>query len=53
MLTRWERAFKDGTRALGESSPAGVRLAETAKFFEFVQSELAGMMERWRETRGA
>ncbi|MFE7749077.1 GbsR/MarR family transcriptional regulator [Streptomyces sp. NPDC057428] len=52
VLTRWERALMDGARTLGESTPAGARLAETAEFFEFVQAELAGMMERWRETRG-
>ncbi|MFE9687194.1 GbsR/MarR family transcriptional regulator [Streptomyces sp. NPDC006285] len=53
VLTRWERVLKDGARTLGESSPAGARLAETAEFFEFVQFELAGMMERWRKTRKA
>ncbi|SCF91708.1 GbsR/MarR family transcriptional regulator [Streptomyces sp. Ncost-T10-10d] len=51
VLTRWENTLKDGARTLGEHTPAGARLAETVAFFEFVQSELGGMMERWREHR--
>jgi hypothetical protein len=51
VLTRWEWALKEGARTLGESTPAGARLAETAEFFEFVQAELAGMMERWQAHR--
>ncbi|WP_327368319.1 GbsR/MarR family transcriptional regulator [Streptomyces sp. NBC_01217] len=51
VLTRWENTLKDGARTLGEHTPAGARLAETAAFFEFVQSELVGMMDRWHEHR--
>lgn len=51
VLTRWENTLKDGARTLGEHTPAGARLAETAAFFEFVQEELVGMMDRWREHR--
>ncbi|MFG2629229.1 GbsR/MarR family transcriptional regulator [Streptomyces sp. NPDC048473] len=51
VITRWENTLKDGARTLGEHTPAGARLAETAAFFEFAQSELAGMMDRWREHR--
>ncbi|MFF9509367.1 GbsR/MarR family transcriptional regulator [Streptomyces sp. NPDC014724] len=51
VLTRWESTLRDGARTLGEHTPAGARLAETAAFFEFVQEELAGMMDRWREHR--
>ncbi|MFF8915027.1 GbsR/MarR family transcriptional regulator [Streptomyces sp. NPDC015032] len=51
VLTRWESTLKEGARTLGEHTPAGARLAETAAFFEFVQEELGGMMERWREHR--
>ncbi|MFF8814286.1 GbsR/MarR family transcriptional regulator [Streptomyces pactum] len=48
LLTRWENTLRDGVRALGPDTPAGRRAAETAEFFEFVQDELHGMMERWR-----
>ncbi|MFJ4713104.1 GbsR/MarR family transcriptional regulator [Streptomyces sp. NPDC088785] len=51
VLARWEEALRDGVDALGADSPAGRRLTETLAFFEFVQAELAAMMERWREHR--
>ncbi|WP_406286330.1 GbsR/MarR family transcriptional regulator [Streptomyces sp. NBC_00209] len=51
VLTRWERTLKDGARTLGEHTPAGARIAETAAFFEFLQSELEGLMGRWEEHR--
>ncbi|MFD6277724.1 GbsR/MarR family transcriptional regulator [Streptomyces sp. NPDC060209] len=51
VLTRWERALRDGARSLGEDTPAGARLVETAEFFEFMQAELVGVLDRWRESR--
>ncbi|MER5496613.1 MULTISPECIES: GbsR/MarR family transcriptional regulator [unclassified Streptomyces] len=51
VLTRWESTLKEGVRTLGEDTPAGARLAETVAFFEFLQAELVGMMDRWREHR--
>ncbi|WP_406382427.1 GbsR/MarR family transcriptional regulator [Streptomyces sp. NBC_01618] len=51
VLTRWESTLKEGARTLGEHTPAGARLAETAAFFKFVHVELGGMMDRWREHR--
>ncbi|MFB8039092.1 GbsR/MarR family transcriptional regulator [Streptomyces sp. NPDC056004] len=51
VLTRWESTLKEGVRILGEDTPAGARLAETVAFFEFLQAELVGMMDRWHEHR--
>jgi DNA-binding transcriptional regulator GbsR (MarR family) len=51
VLTRWEQTLRDGARTLGEHTPAGARIAETAAFFEFMQSELGAMMDRWEEHR--
>lgn len=51
VLTRWESTLKEGARTLGEDTPAGARLVETAAFFEFLQDELGGLMDRWREHR--
>ncbi|MGW1890519.1 GbsR/MarR family transcriptional regulator [Streptomyces sp. NPDC002004] len=51
VIRRWEDALREGVTSLGEDSPAGRRLSETLAFFEFVQDELAGMMERWRIRR--
>lgn len=53
VMTRWEQTLREGARSLGEDTPAGVRLTETAEFFEFVQSEIVTMMERWQARRDA
>ncbi|MEV6727695.1 MULTISPECIES: MarR family transcriptional regulator [unclassified Streptomyces] len=51
VLTLFEKTLRDGVAGLGANSPAGVRMAETAEFFEFLQGEMAGMMDRWRAHR--
>lgn len=51
VLTRWERTLREGARLLGEDTPAGIRLVETAEFFTFLQTELLGILDRWRESR--
>jgi DNA-binding transcriptional regulator GbsR (MarR family) len=51
VLKRWESALREGVSSLGANTPAGRRLAETLAFFEFIEGELAAMMERWRVHR--
>ncbi|MFE6160792.1 GbsR/MarR family transcriptional regulator [Streptomyces sp. NPDC056486] len=51
VLKRWESALHDGVASLGPDTPAGRRMAETLAFFEFVEKEIAGMLERWRVHR--
>ncbi|MEU5956632.1 MarR family transcriptional regulator [Streptomyces sp. NPDC047525] len=51
VLKRWESALTDGVTSLGPDTPAGRRMAETLAFFEFVEQEIAGMLERWRVRR--
>ncbi|MFC5802107.1 GbsR/MarR family transcriptional regulator [Streptomyces formicae] len=51
LLRAWEDTFRDGIAKLGADTGAGRRLAETLAFFEFLEGELAGMMERWRKLR--
>jgi predicted transcriptional regulator len=51
VLKRWEGALREGVAGLGAGTPAGRRMAETLAFFEFVETEIAAMMERWREHR--
>ncbi|MFI1168285.1 GbsR/MarR family transcriptional regulator [Streptomyces sp. NPDC020801] len=51
VLKRWEHALREGVDSLGADTPAGSRLAETLAFFEFVDGEIAAMMDRWREHR--
>ncbi|MFF7447379.1 MULTISPECIES: MarR family transcriptional regulator [unclassified Streptomyces] len=51
MIKRWEGALRDGVASLGEDTPAGRRMAETLAFFEFIETEVAAMMDRWRTHR--
>ncbi|MDG9720555.1 GbsR/MarR family transcriptional regulator [Streptomyces sp. DH24] len=48
IIKRWEDALREGVSSLGPDTPAGRRLAETLAFFEFIEQDVAGMMERWR-----
>ncbi|EXU66905.1 MULTISPECIES: MarR family transcriptional regulator [unclassified Streptomyces] len=48
VVARWESTMRDGAKVLGPGTPAGLRITETADFFEFVQRELPKMLERWR-----
>lgn len=50
-LARWEDSIREGLDVLGRDTPAGERMAETLAFFEFMQAELPGLMDRWRERR--
>ncbi|MFJ8468190.1 GbsR/MarR family transcriptional regulator [Streptomyces swartbergensis] len=51
VLKRWEEALREGVTSLGADTPAGRRMSETLAFFEFLESELAELMERWRVHR--
>ncbi|MEV0909223.1 GbsR/MarR family transcriptional regulator [Streptomyces hokutonensis] len=51
LIKRWEGALREGVSSLGADTPAGRRMAETLAFFEFVDGEIAAMMERWRVYR--
>ncbi|MFJ2169266.1 GbsR/MarR family transcriptional regulator [Streptomyces griseofuscus] len=53
IIKRWEDALREGVTSLGADTPAGRRLAETLDFFEFIERDVAEMMERWRAYRGA
>ncbi|MCX5391645.1 GbsR/MarR family transcriptional regulator [Streptomyces sp. NBC_00094] len=48
VLTRWERVLRDGVEMLGPDTAAGRRTADTADFFAFLQTEMLGIMDRWR-----
>ncbi|MCH0562892.1 MULTISPECIES: GbsR/MarR family transcriptional regulator [unclassified Streptomyces] len=51
IIRRWEDALREGVAGLGPDTPAGRRLAETLAFFEFIEKDVAEMMERWRVHR--
>lgn len=48
VLSRWTTSLEDGVEALGAATPAGRRMAETLDFLDFLQVELAALLERWR-----
>lgn len=51
IIKRWEDALREGVTSLGPHTPAGARLAETLAFFEFIEKDVAAMMDRWRAYR--
>jgi predicted transcriptional regulator len=53
VLDRCERSLREGIDVVGRDTPAGGRIAETLAFFEFIQTELPAMLERWRARKAA
>ncbi|WP_420855994.1 GbsR/MarR family transcriptional regulator [Streptomyces nanshensis] len=51
LITRWAATLRAGEEALGPRTPAGRRVRETHDFLKFMQSEVEGMLERWRAQR--
>jgi hypothetical protein len=49
MFARWAADLRDGIAILGSGSPAGQRMAETIRYFEFLQAEMAGLLARWQQ----
>ncbi len=50
-FARWATELRDGVDALGAGSPAGARLAETVRYFEFLSAEMASLLSRWHRER--
>ena len=48
-FARWATELADGVQILGPQSPAGQRMAETVRYFEFLSAELAGLLARWKQ----
>ncbi|HEU4396825.1 MAG TPA: MarR family transcriptional regulator [Actinomycetota bacterium] len=53
ILARWEQDLQDGIKAVGPDTPAGARLEENRRYFEFLRDEAPRVMARWRELRSA
>jgi DNA-binding transcriptional regulator GbsR (MarR family) len=51
VMDRWIATTRDGVETLGESTPAGQRLAESLTFFEFLGGELRGILDRWQQRK--
>lgn len=52
-FTRWAAELQDGVRVLGADSPAGIRMANTVRYFEFISGEMAGLLARWQSRNPA
>jgi DNA-binding transcriptional regulator GbsR (MarR family) len=48
-FTRWAADLEHGIKVLGPDSPAGMRMAATVQYFEFISAEMAGLLARWEE----
>jgi DNA-binding transcriptional regulator GbsR (MarR family) len=51
MLMRWQGDLREGVEAVGADTPAGKRLEETRRFYEFIHEEMPRLMEKWRKLR--
>jgi DNA-binding transcriptional regulator GbsR (MarR family) len=48
-FTRWAAELADGVSILGPDSPAGLRMAQTVRYFEFISVEMADLLQRWKQ----
>lgn len=51
MLMRWQEDLLEGVEAVGADTPAGKRLEETRRFYEFLHTEIPLLLEKWRRLR--
>lgn len=49
LMGRWAAVMREGAVVLGADTPAGARVADSARYFEFLSSEMPEVMRRWRE----
>ena len=52
-MARWTAVLRQGVPILGADTPAGARIAESVRYFEFVSAELPLVITRWRERKAA
>jgi DNA-binding transcriptional regulator GbsR (MarR family) len=53
LLARWTTVLKEGIALVGADTPAGVRLADSVQYFEFVSAELPRVLARWQQHKAA
>jgi len=46
---RWVTELREGVAALGQGTPAGARMADTVRYFEFLSAEMSSMLARWHD----
>jgi DNA-binding transcriptional regulator GbsR (MarR family) len=52
-MARGTAVLREGVPILGADTPAGARIAESVRYFEFVSAELPLVITRWRERKAA
>jgi predicted transcriptional regulator len=53
LMIRWTAVLRDGIDLLGADTPAGIRMAESVRYFDFVSAELPQVVARWQEHKAA
>jgi len=53
ILNRWTAVLRDGIDLVGRDTPAGARMADSVRYFEFVGAELPRVLARWQEHKAA
>jgi DNA-binding transcriptional regulator GbsR (MarR family) len=51
-FSNWAAELRNGVDVLGPASPAGARMAQTVRYFEFISQEITGLLARWRAQSG-
>jgi DNA-binding transcriptional regulator GbsR (MarR family) len=51
LFAQWAADLREGVAVLGPDSPAGAKLEETVRYFEFISGEMAGLLARWDSRR--
>jgi predicted transcriptional regulator len=53
LMERWAAVLREGAELLGADTPAGIRMADSVDYFEFVNSELLAVAARWQERKAS
>jgi DNA-binding transcriptional regulator GbsR (MarR family) len=48
-FARWVTELRGGVSALGTDTPAGSRMAATVRYFDFLSTEMSGLLTRWQD----
>lgn len=51
LIEHWASASREGIEALGPDTPAGMRMAETLAFLEFMQDQVPRLLQEWNERK--
>jgi predicted transcriptional regulator len=49
LFAAWAGELRHGIDILGADSPAGERMAQTVRYFEFLRAEMPSLLARWKE----